>query len=310
MRQLRTFFCGFSFVAAAVALALHLGLNLWTCASCSFVNEQPISGPLAWLGPAITGALAVASYLDKKQVGAAIGICTLGSLALVGWMLSNNSVCKACLLVHLGVISAALTFVPKAKFLAPAVFSFVIAFVSTEGLEHYIGANAKAVFQPREAETIPDGPVYVLYTDPECSRCQMAEAAIEKLETKPNILYRWILLPQNLYRTIRAAAVLESARIESPKAFDSLRIALFTTPGPLTDEQILSAAKRAGLEQKARGWLASPDVRALTAIEGDQQYTKDLQIESLPALAMLSAPDATGTRTLVRVPFSAIGLGQ
>jgi len=306
MRQLRTIFCAFSFIAALAALAQHLGIDLWGCASCSLVNDLPVSGILAWLGPPVLGVLCYGLYRDLKWAMIGIGVAACGSLSLVIWMVLHNTVCLICVLVHVGVISSALCLVPRVKVLGPLFFSVMVVFTATDGWERVTGSRETAIFRPRDREVIPTGPVYVLFTDPECSRCQMAEAQIAKLSKPPSLLYRWTLLPQNTYRSIRAAALLEMARTTSPELFEKLRVEILKTPPPLTDDALIAAAKRVNLD--AWGWLQQPSERVLIDIEGDQTTSQELKIESLPALAELSQPDATGTRTLRRVPFSKIGL--
>ena len=80
MRPLRIFFCLFAGCASLVALAHHLGFDLWGCASCSFVNELPMSAALAWGGPVALFALAYALFAELRWAKAALGLAALGSL--------------------------------------------------------------------------------------------------------------------------------------------------------------------------------------------------------------------------------------
>lgn len=212
------------------------------------------------------------------------------------------------MLVHIGVISATLCLLPQPKVLGLVFFTLAIAFTATGGWDRVTVTTNIGIFQGREKEEIPDGKVYVLFTDPECSRCQMTEADLAKLPQKPNVLYRWSLLPQNMYRSIRAATLLEMARIHNPKDFEKLRLELLKTSPPLNDEVLITAASKVGLGAFAKGWLEHPNERALIAIDSDQSTASALKIQSLPALAELSDADVSGTRTLKTVPLSTIGL--
>lgn len=308
MRHIRATFCGFSFVVAILALIQHLGFDLWNCASCSLVNELPVSSIIAWVGPFLLAGLTYTIYKDLKWANYMLGVAAVGSLSLVAWMIRNNTICLMCILVHIGVLAATLTLIPRTKFLGPLFFSLAIAFTATDGWEKFMITSEYGIFRPRDRETIPGGKVYILFTDPECSRCQIAESQISKLENKPQIIYRWCLLPQKMYRSIRAAAMLEMARMQSAADFERLRLELFKETPPLTDAALIAIATRAGLADKVKSWLDNPTERALVAIEDDQTSALELKIQTLPALAELSEPDATGSRTIRQVPFSAIGI--
>ncbi|MBS1709868.1 MAG: hypothetical protein JSS65_14235 [Armatimonadetes bacterium] len=220
---------------------------------------------------------------------------------MAAWMLSSRSVCPACLLVHLGVVAAALTLVPKAWWSGPTVFAVAMIFLSTGGWEKIGTARGTAVFRPRPGESVPQGDVYVLFTDPECGRCRLAEA---NLAAKPNlqVLHRWVILPHGAYRTMRAAALVESVRLRSPQQARELIRLLASGPEELTDEAILHAASQAGVGPEARTWLTTPPNEAIAALEDDNTTAKELEIQSLPAMAKLSGPDATGSRRLTLLP--------
>lgn len=306
MRALRIFFCGFAFVASLLALAHHLGFDLWNCASCSLVDEMPMSSALAWGGPIVLLALTVLLYRDQKAAPYLLAGAGVASAGLVAWMFQRNTVCEVCMLVHIGVLSAALALIPRAGYAAPFLFSLAVAFSGTGGWQRLTVEQGVAMFVPRSGETVPQGKVYVLFSDPECGRCQLVEGQIAAMAAKPNVLYRWFLLPQKTYRTIRAVAMLEMARGEG--AFDRLLEKIRTATPPLDDAAIKKAAAGAGLAAKADKWLTSPDEAVLNAIGDDQQTARALGIESLPALAELSPPGPDGVRMLRRVPFSAIGI--
>jgi len=309
MRQLRIALCTFSVVAALIALAQHLGFNLWNCASCSSVNQIPLSVAIAWGGPVLLGVLVYGLYTEAKWSKYGLIAASCCSFVLVGWMISRNTICLLCMLVHIGVISAFLSLLPKPKFVGLLFFSLAVAFTATGGWDRFTVSSNIGIFQARDKENIPEGKVYVLFTDPECSRCQMAENEIAKLANKPTILYRWNLLPQNMYRSIRAATLLEMARSHDPNDFEKLRTELVNTSPPLNDDVLIKAATKFGLGALAKGWLEHPNERILIAIENDQSTAQAMKIQTLPALAELSDPDVTGTRTLKLVPFFAIGLG-
>ncbi len=308
MRQLRTALCTFSVVAALLALAQHLGFNLWNCASCSSVNQIPLSMAIAWGGPVFLGVLVYGLYTDTKWSKYGLVAAACCSLTLIGWMISRNTICLLCMFVHIGVISAALGLLPKPKFAGILFFSLAVAFTGTGGWDRFTVTSSIGIFLARDNEKIPDGKVYVLFTDPECSRCQIAENEIAKLANKPNILYRWNLLPQNMYRSIRAATLLEMARAHDPSDFEKLRVELVKPSPPLNDDVLIKAATKVGLGALVKRWLEHPSERVLIAIESDQATAQAMKIQSLPALAELSDADITGTRTLKLVPFSIIGL--
>ena len=308
MRQLRTAFCTFSVVAALLALAQHLGANLWNCASCSSVNQIPISGVIAWFGPVFLGVLTYGQYTEAKWSKPSLCVAASCSLALLVWMATHNTICLLCMFVHIGVISATLSLLPKPKFVGILFFSLAVAFTGTGGWDRFTVTSTIGIFQARGKEKIPDGKVYVLFTDPECSRCQMAESEIAKLAKKPTILYRWNLLPQHMYRSIRAAALLKMARAHDPNDFEKLRVELLNISPPLNDDVLIEAATKVGLGAFAKGWLEHPSDRALIAIDSDQTTAQAMKIQSLPALAELSDADISGMRTLKLVPFSSIGL--
>jgi len=308
MRPLRIFFCLFAGCASLVALAHHLGFDLWGCASCSFVNELPMSAALAWGGPVALFALAYALFAELRWAKAALGLAALGSLTLGWWMVHRHTLCPVCMLVHIGVLSAALSLLPKPRAASPLFFSLAITFAATGGWDLFGTEQGVAIFRPRAHEAVPSGRVYVLFTDPQCPRCKLVEERIAAKGQSVQLLYRWTLLPQDLYRSIRACALLEMARAAGPEAFERLRLELQKTAPPLTDEALLDAAARAALGTEAQGWLDSPAEAVLIAIAADQTTSEELNIQSLPALAELSGADATGTRMLRLVPFSEIGV--
>lgn len=309
MRHLQLLFCGVALVAALVALAQHTGLDLWGCASCSAVKTLPMSGVLAWSGPVVLGALIYGLAKETKWAPKALVGVACCSLLLALWMIANRTVCVTCVIVHIGTLAAALTLAPKSSAIAPCFFAVAIVFTATGGWDRFTAVQGVGIFRPRPGEEIPAGKVYVLFTDPECSRCRLAEKAIEKLESKPTVLRRWCILPQSAYRSLRAAAMVEMATISKSSKAGALATALGDAVPPLTDDVLLSAARKVGLGPEAAGWLANPLEDALISIQSDQDMAKELQIESLPALAELMPPDATGLRTLRRVPFSSIGVG-
>jgi hypothetical protein len=308
MRYVRAAFCAFSLVASLIALAHHLGYNLWGCASCSFVDDIPMSAAMAWGGPVVLGALTYALYLDTEWAKIVLVLAAAGSLALLTWMLRNNSVCHICVLIHIGVLSATLSLVPKSNFLGILFFSLAIAFATTGGLDQFEGQAGTAIFRPRKNEIIPPGHVFVLFGDPECTRCQMIETSLEKNSDHPQVLYRWALLPHSMYRSVRAATLMEMARIVSPANFEVLRKELARTNPPLTDDKLIEAARKSGVKGPVKEWLVSPSEQALMAIDDDHSTFQELGSKSLPTLAELSRPDASGMRTLRLVPFSVLGL--
>lgn len=308
MRQLRTNFCAFSFVASVVALLLHLGFDLWGCASCSFVNDLPVSSVLAWLGPVLTAILAIGCYFNKPWSGYALCSVAAISVGLVAWMVSHGAICAVCMMVHAGLIAAALTLVPRVKFLATLFFAGSVVFAVTGGFERYSTPRGTTIFSPRPREVIPAGKVYVLFTDPECSRCKMVEQQIDNMPAKPNVLYRWTLLPQNTYRSIRVATMLEMAKLKGTEFFEKLRVALLKRQPPYTDAVIEDAGQEAGLGDEIKSWLDFPADSVLIDIQRDETASIELKIESLPALAELSPPDKSGTRMLRLVSLREIGI--
>jgi hypothetical protein len=307
MKALRIFFCIFSLCASLVALAHHLGYDLWGCASCSFVNELPMSAALAWGGPVVLLALAYALFAELRWAKAALALAAVGSVTLGWWMVHRNTLCPVCMLVHIGVVSAALSLVPaKARAISPLFFSLAITFAATGGWDIFGTEQGIAIFRPRGQEVIPSGKVYVLFTDPQCPRCKLVENQIAARPQPIHILYRWTLLPQDTYRSIRACALLEMARAKSPEKFARLRQEIMQLVPPLTDAAMLDAAAQAGLGEEARGWLDDPAETALNAIAEDQTTSRELRIQSLPALAELYGPDPSGTRMMRLVPFSDI----
>jgi hypothetical protein len=136
----------------------------------------------------------------------------------------------------------------------------------------------------------------------------MVEGQIATKAKTVKVLHRWTLLPHDTYRSIRACALLEMARAKSPEDYERLRQEIQQTALPLTDAALLEAAARAALGDQARAWLDDPGETALIAIAGDQTTSRELDIQSLPSLAELSGPDASGTRMLRLVPFSEIGV--
>lgn len=308
MRYLHAGFCAFAFVASLIALANHAGLDLWGCASCSFVRDMPLSPVLACGGPALLAALTYGLYKEAKWAKIGLVAAGVGSVALMNWMIQSRTICLVCVLVHIGTVSAAVSLVPRAGAVACLLFATGVIFTATGGWDRFASAQGTAVFRPRPREPIPEGSVYVLFTDPECERCRIIEKRIATLPSPPKILHRWSLLPHSMYRGVRAAAVFESARMRSPDAAERLRRELLSAQPPLSDAVLLAAAERAGLAAEAREWLDEPHPGALVAIDEDQATTKELGIQSLPALAELSAAGPGGVRTLRLVPFTAIGI--
>src|SRR5262245_26071702 len=99
MKSLRIFCCVFALCASLVALAHHLGADLWGCASCSFVNELPMSGLLAWGGPLLLLALTYVVFAERRGASVALCLAALGSLTLVWWMIQRHTICPVCMLV-------------------------------------------------------------------------------------------------------------------------------------------------------------------------------------------------------------------
>ncbi len=113
MRELRALFALFGAIAAGLALAQHLGFDLWNCATCSFVQAMPMSGVLAWGGPVVLITLAYGLFKEARWAKIGIGLASLVSLGLVAWMISHRTVCLLCMLTHIGVIAAGLASLPK-----------------------------------------------------------------------------------------------------------------------------------------------------------------------------------------------------
>lgn len=308
MRPLRIFFCLFSGCASLVALAHHLGLDLWACASCSFVEAIPLRAALVWGGPVALFALAYGLYTDRRGARVLLGAAAAGSASLAWWMVHNNTICPVCMLVHIGVLAAALSLVPRPRAISPVFFSVAVIFAATGGWDKFGTEQGVAIFRPRDNEAIPTGPVYVLFTDPQCPRCAMVEDQLAKRVPPLQVLYRWTLLPHDTYHSIRACALLEMARAQGPEPFERLRGELHKMAPPFTDPVLLEAAANAALGARARYWLDHPDEAALIAIAADQTTAEELRIQSLPALAALSPADPTGLRRLRLVPFSEIGI--
>jgi hypothetical protein len=308
MSAVRAFFALFATVAALLALAQHLGLDLWNCATCSMVSDMPMSGLMAWVGPIALGILTYGLHKDLAWAKTGIAVAAIASIGLITWMLRHHTMCTLCMLTHIGVLAGAAACLPRVSKVAGPAFALAVAFTATGGWEPFTSQSGVGIFRPRDRETIPSGRVFVLFTDPECSRCHLVESQIENLRTKPSILIRWMILPQNAYRSIRAAALLESARISNDRLFQALHSDLSHQTPPLTDEVLTAMAQKHVQPGQITDWLESPPDRALVAIEEDQTTASELGIQSLPALAELSAPDRAGMRTLRRVPFSEIGL--
>lgn len=308
MSVIRAFFALFATLAALLALGQHLGLDLWNCASCSFVSAMPLSSELAWTGPVLLAALTYGLYRDYQWARIGAGLTSLASIALIAWMLRHHTICLLCVLTHLGVLAAGVASLPRVGILSAPAFAVAIAFTATGGWEKFTLKAGVAIFRPRDRETIPPGRVLVYFSDPECSRCHLVEAQLAKLPNKPAILYRWTLLPQNLYRTMRAAALLETARLASESLFKSMRTDLASLTPPLTDSVLVAMAQKHFPARQVYVWLDDPPERALIALQDDRTTSQELGIQSLPALAELSAPDHSGTRTLRRIPFSEVGL--
>ncbi|HLO99508.1 MAG TPA: hypothetical protein VK171_13015, partial [Fimbriimonas sp.] len=222
MRHLQLLFCGVALVAALVALVQHMGFDLWGCASCSAVKSLPISGVLAWGGPVVLGALIYGVAKEAKWVPWSLGAAACCSAALFFWMISQRTVCVVCVVAHVGIISAALTLIPKSSILAPSFFALGMVFTATDGWDRFTVVQGVGVFRPRPNEVIPEGKVYVMFTDPECSRCRVAEEALDMLTSKPVVLRRWFILPQTAYRSMRAAAMIEMARITKSSKSEAL----------------------------------------------------------------------------------------
>lgn len=309
MKHATVLYCLFSLVGALIALANHLGLGLWGCASCSFVSEIPAGSFLAWCGPVVLSALTYLAHRESRWRVPAIGAAAAGSLGLIAWMITSHTVCTICMLVHIGVVSAAISLIPKSAFPSVVLFSLAIAFTATGGLERFASPQGEAIFRARPREQISPGKVFVLFTDPQCERCHLVEEQIQQLAKPPMLIRRWCLLPHSMYRSIRAATLVEMTRAKAPESLERLQDILSHAKVPLTDEVLLDAARRSGIGDKASEWLANPAEQALVAIDEDQTTARELGIQSLPALAELSEPDLTGIRTMKLVPFSAIGIG-
>jgi protein-disulfide isomerase len=255
-----------------------------------------------WVGPPALALLTIGLALDRKEARIAGLLAAVCSLALVAAMVQSRSLCTLCLLVHIGVISMAVSLAPKAVYAAGALFSLATVFTATGAWDAYSVQKGIAAFRPTPGESLPEGKVLVLFTDPECPRCRELERQWEKRPPRETILRRWCLLPHSMYRTLREAALLETARIEAPNRFEALRRETARIQPPITDEALLNAARRAGLGSEAVKWLASPSERALAAIADDQTSARELGIESLPALAELSGSGPPETRTMHLVP--------
>lgn len=296
-RGFRLFFLAFALVASLVTLFMHLKVDLWACARCSLVDDQPVSPFLAWAGPVLVGSLIFASVRAWRHTATTLAIASTVSLGLVVFMVSRRAICPACVLVHTGIVAAALTLLPRGFLAGAAVFICTLVFGGTGGWEKLSSAQGVAVFRPRSFENEPDANTVIVFSDPECPRCRVLEERISRA-TDIRVLHRWVPLAHSRYRSIRVAAVVESASLRDPALGTKLRDAILSETGPYTDEVILKAASRINLDQDVRNWLDNPEEKALAALEDDRTTAEELGVTSLPALAAVSAAAPDGSRTL------------
>ncbi|MBX3111770.1 MAG: hypothetical protein KF857_07145 [Fimbriimonadaceae bacterium] len=299
----RMFFLAYALVASGLALAMHLKQDLWACASCSFVDSQPFGAGLAWIGPPLLAALLVTTRKGWKFAALSLSGAAVVSLGLIAVMLRSGNLCPVCLAVHIGVLAAALSLLPRGVWWSSTFFGAALLFASTGGWDKLSDPVGVGVFRPRHWETVPAGDVVVLFSDPECERCRLAETRLAE-DGQITVLHRWTLLPHGLYRTMRAAVAIEAASAEFGQSKgQAFREALFAKPPPYTDEVILDAARGVGMERQCRQWLTTPPAAALQALDDDQTTSDELGVRNLPAVAQLDPPDASGSRRLHLLPL-------
>lgn len=296
-KAFQLFYLSFALAASLVSLLMHLKVDLWTCARCSLVDDQPVSPLLAWAGPLLMAGLLLAVLKEWRHLQTALSTAALVSLGLVVVMLSRRAVCPACVMVHTGVVAAALTLLPRGLVLASATFVSALVFGGTGGWDKLSSAQGVALFRPRPFEPEPDAETVVVFSDPECPRCRIVEDRLAKTADL-RVLHRWVPLAHSRYRSIRVAATVESAALRDPRLGTKLRDAILAEAGPYTDDVILRAARGLGIEQDVRKWLDTPDERALAEIEDDRATAEELGVTSLPALAAVSPAAPDGSRTL------------
>jgi len=296
-RGFRLLFLAFSLVASLVTLLMHLKVDLWTCARCSLVDDQPVSPFLSWAGPVLVSGLLFAAARAWRHAPTALSVASIISLGLVVFMVSRRAICPACVLVHTGIVAAALTLLPRGFLAGAAVFICTLVFGGTGGWEKLSSAQGVAVFRPRSFEKPPEANTVVVFSDPECPRCRIVEERLSRA-TDIHVLHRWVPLAHSRYRSIRVAVVVESAALRDPALAAKLRDAILSEPGPYTDNVILKAASSINLDQDVRKWLDKPEEKALAALEDDRTTAEELGVTSLPALAAISPPAPDGSRTL------------
>lgn len=313
MRPLRMLFGCFALFMALLAAAQQANVDVWGCATCSLVKDYAFSSYLAYGGPILLAALCFGLFKEVKWAPIVAIAGALAGLGLSFLMVSRGTICEICLLTHSSLIALALSFMPRAG-TAVSIGAFVlgVGFTGTGGWTNLQESILRAsVFVPRPYEApIKDGEtVYVVFSDPECSRCRLLEQDMLKgLPPGVRVVHRWNLLPHGMYRSIRAATLIESLANDDPKKAEEFRIRLTQEWQPLSDEVLLSIAKKMGLESYAKSALANPQLKLLTWISDDARMASELGFEQLPAVAKVGPPDVQGVRTMRPATVEAVKL--
>lgn len=290
MRWLSLFFAVFAFLASLVTLSLHLDISIFGCPTCSLVKPFPIAQPLAYIGPVALGVLCLSIYLDLKQTGAMCLVASLISASLLVWMITNNKICNACILVHTGVLACAFTRTGKEGAIVGCVgFAFSTLFSGTGGWDRYLEKSLRTTeFLKRSYEKFDSKkPIYVIYSDPECGSCQELEKLLVNIEPGTQVAHRWFILPKSRFRSLPASVLCEQVSKVNAAKGEELRREIFLRGGRMNISELKTLAGNYGFRPIAEKVLLDAPEETLASLADDQTDGMALKLEKIPSLGVV-----------------------
>ncbi|MEI7986426.1 MAG: DsbA family protein [Armatimonadota bacterium] len=175
--------------------------------------------------------------------------------------------------------------------------------LSSQIAENRILANQGPVaFKTRDYESRISDPAFVIFTDPLCVACRIAEKKVEAQPPNVRILFRWKLLPQHGDFALRIAAAIESTKTSELKKGNDFQKSVYTDPLPASDEDVILRAVKCGIDrQRIAELLKFPEPSSLQTIKSDGELATKLQISAVPTLAKASIYGDGGMPKILRL---------
>jgi hypothetical protein len=292
---LRSILITISMVLACLLLANKMGLGDIGCTDkCQDLDRAWYSIPFL-IGLFVGNIAFVVSLRSKSEslqsgIAAILGLCGLFAF----WVMLNARafcvLCLCCQILWVFLMIEVLTSRwPKVQIGLAALLAISVSYGVNDS-NRPLAVPPKFVLRPYEkvARTLPHAAV--IFGDPLCPHCRDAERSLSSGHPPIPVLYRWKLLAENGYSSVKLVAAIESAMNEDAVKGAELRKAIFLSRNPENVEGDVALAKRCGFDEaKFRRWIQTPEPASLQLIEQDGKLAAELYLKEIPTLGLLTS---------------------